>query len=298
MQFDDKASSTHKKMNCDGSKLVGDNTDGLTITFGTGSITGKCFQDKICVGSLCSTGNFISSTEETSMPFASFSFDGVLGLARDSMAKSLEFSLMHRMVHDDLLAQPLFSVFLSESNDESSEITFGEVKDEHMASELFWVPVNNGSGYWEVVIDDMTLGDNRTKICEGCRVAVDTGTSQLAGPSDTISALTKAIGVKSDCSNFDELPSLGFLFGERALTLEPRHYVTKTSSSCSMSLMNLDVPPPRGPLFVFGIPFLQRYFTVYDHSNSRVGFALAKHAGIELQQSLVSFGADAHPHQQ
>jgi len=41
--------------------------------------------------------------------------------------------------------------------------------------------------------------------------------------------------------------------------------------------MDLDVPPPMGPLFIFGIPFLQKFFTVYDHSSKQVGFALAKH---------------------
>ena len=33
------------------------------------------------------------------------------------------------------------SLFLSDSDAETSEITFGDIKKEHMASELFWVPV-------------------------------------------------------------------------------------------------------------------------------------------------------------
>jgi len=42
--------------------------------------------------------------------------------------------------------------------------------------------------------------------------------------------------------------------------------------------MPLDVPPPQGPLFVFGIPFLQKFFTVYDEGAHRIGFAVAKHS--------------------
>ena len=69
-----------------------------------------------------------------------------------------------------MLRQPLFSVFLSDSDEEKSEITFGAIKQEtdtaaavvaaqvpqqsetcqeHMASELYWVNVVGDAGYWQ-----------------------------------------------------------------------------------------------------------------------------------------------------
>lgn len=59
--------------------------------------------------------------------------------------------------------------------------------------------------------------------------------------------------------------------------------------------MALDVPPPKGPLFVFGIPFLQKFYTVYDEANNRVGFAIAQHKG-EKPEVLVDVSDynDAH----
>lgn len=288
-QFDKSKSSTYKAKNCDGKPVVGGQSDDeLTITFGTGHITGKCVEDKICLGSLCSTGAFVSATEESAQPFASFSFDGVLGLGRDVLSHKPDYSLMSRLVTHNQLVQPLFSVFLSDSDEEASEITFGQVKQEHMSSELFWVPVHTSSGYWEVEIDDITFDNKPTTMCEKCRVAVDTGTSQLAGPTDTVHKLREELDVKSDCSNFHELPKLGFAIGDKVLNLDPIDYVDKSDGedSCSISMMDLDVPPPKGPLFVFGIPFLQKFYTVYDHANDKVGFAAAKHAG--QKASLVS----------
>jgi len=291
-RFNMANSSTLKGMNCDGTEEEpnSDSWDELTITFGTGHITGRCFQDKVCIGDLCPAVNFVSSTEESSHPFASFSFDGVLGLALDSMAQSQEFSIMNRLVSNDLLKEGVFSVFLSDSDAEVSEITFGEVKKEHLASDLFWVPVTAPSGYWEVKIDDITFNNTPQHICEDCRVAVDTGTSQLAGPSDIVAKLRTMLSVASDCSNFDSLPKLGFVIGNNILNLAPRDYVDK-AYSCDLSLMSLDVPPPKGPLFVFGIPFLQKFFTVYDHKENKVGFAIAKHAN-EKAEALVSLGAE------
>merc|ERR1719453_1459361 len=66
----------------------------VTIKFGTGEITGRCMEDVICVGDVCSRGAFIAATEETAHPFASFAFDGVLGLALSGMAQSPSFSMM------------------------------------------------------------------------------------------------------------------------------------------------------------------------------------------------------------
>jgi len=288
-KFDEQKSSTSEELNCDHKPVHnGHSTDALTITFGTGHITGKCMKDDICIGSMCAKGTFLASTEESKQPFSSFTFDGVLGLGRDILARGPEFSLMARMVEKKLLAEPVFSVFLSDSDHETSEITFGQIKRDHMATELFWVPVSEKSGYWEVQIEDITFNNKRQKVCQDCRVAVDTGTSELAGPSDTIELLRKKLNVEYDCSNYHKLPNLGFVIGKHVLNLEPRDYVSRTGDhACKVGLMNLDVPPPKGPLFVFGIPFLQKFFTAYDHANNRVGFATAKHHG-ETPSSLIT----------
>mmetsp|Transcript_95775 Transcript_95775/g.290884 ORF Transcript_95775/g.290884 Transcript_95775/m.290884 type:complete len:407 (-) Transcript_95775:3-1223(-) len=290
-RFNEHASPSLRRINCDGSEVPsGEESDEITITFGTGHITGRCLQDDICVGSACSRGGFISSTEESQQPFASFAFDGILGLALPSMAQADSFSVMSLLTKQKALRSPIFSVFLSSSDSESSEITFGAVKHEHMASELFWVPVTGTAGYWEVRIDDITLDGRRQELCQDCRVAVDTGTSQLAGPSDIISSLSRLLDVKTDCSNYQGLPKLGFIIGGRVLSLEPRDYVDSDGSACEVALMDLDVPPPKGPLFVFGIPFLQKYYSVYDQDNSKVGFAVAKHVGQE-PETLVEVAA-------
>jgi len=106
---------------------------------------------------------------------------------------------------------------------------------------------------------------------------VDTGTSQLAGPTEVINDLSSRLNVKPDCSNFNELPNLGFIMGDNILNLKPNDYVDKGSDGCEVALMPLDVPPPNGPLFIFGDPFLRKYYTAYDRERNQVGFATARH---------------------
>jgi len=193
----------------------------------------------------------------------------------------------------DVLKKRMFSVFLSDSASEDSEIVFGDTKTHHMASDLFWVPVSRPTGYWQVQIEDVTLNNEVQGICAQCQVAVDTGTSQLAGPSDVISTLSSTLNVKGDCSNFESLPKLGFLIKGHVLNLEPKDYIDKDSSGCEVALMPLDVPPPNGPLFIFGIPFLQKFVTVYDREAKSVGFAVAQHASQKHPEAmLVTIGTN------
>jgi len=294
-RFSVRQSSTAKEVNCDGSEVgKGYLPDEITITFGTGSITGRCLQDQICLGSACTQGALISATDESSQPFAAFDFDGVLGLALPSLAQGSSFSMMQRLSKGPSLRKALFSVFLSDSDAETSEITFGEIRKEHMASELFWVPVTGTAGYWEVRIEDITVDNEEQGICEDCRVAVDTGTSQLAGPTSLVETMERILDVQRDCGNFHQLPELGFIIGGKVLSLSPSQYVEKNGPrSCELALMRLDVPPPNGPLFIFGIPFLQKYYSVYDHDKSQVGFAVAKHVG-ETPSQLLSL-TDVRP---
>jgi len=289
--YDRGNTSTIKTVTCNGELVDGESGGAVTISFGTGKIMGDCLQDKICMGGACTVGDFIASTQESSHPFATFKFDGVLGLALSSMAQSLDFSIMHRLTTHRSLKQPIFSVFLSEQDDETSEITFGDVVGEHMASSLFWVPITGTSGYWEVRIEDITFNETRQELCQDCRVAVDTGTSMLAGPPELMARLKERLGVHSDCSNYGSLPKMGFIIGNHILSLNPPDYISK-GSGCSVSFMDLDIPPPRGPLFIFGIPFLQRYYSVYDQPNRRVGFAVAKHKGV-VPETLVEVGGPA-----
>jgi hypothetical protein len=277
-----------KEVSCDGS-IPADAPeaphDEVTITFGTGEIWGRCLQDEICVGSVCGRGSFIAATYESQNPFQSFAFDGVLGLGLLSMSQGKDFNMMHRMSNKRSLHQSVFSVFLSDSDTERSEVTFGDVKHEHLASSLFWVGVSRESGYWEVQIDDITLDNHPQELCIDCYVAVDTGTSELAGPSDVMDKLAQKLNVLVDCSNYDRLPQLGFVIGGHILNLEAHDYVDNDGSRCDVSLMPLDVPPPKGPLFVFGIPFLQKFYTVYDEANRQIGFGVAKHKNIDEKKS-------------
>lgn len=274
-RFDALRSSSGRGVSCDG--LDREPDDQVTVTFGTGEVTGTCWRDYICVdsGDVCTMGDMIVASHETDTPFTFFNFDGVQGLALEAMSQGEEFNLMNGL-HQQL-RHPLFSVFLSNSDDEDSLVQFGAVSPDLLRTDMFWVPVHRDSGYWEVKIKDIAIANKLTRLCPNCNVAVDTGTSELAGPSEVIDAMTRKLNVNGDCSNRHSLPMLGFVLSNRILNLEAEDYIDDADNVCTVAFMPLDVPPPQGPLFVLGIPFLQKFYTAYDAKNKKVGFGLARH---------------------
>ncbi|XP_065877473.1 aspartic proteinase A1-like [Euphorbia lathyris] len=82
-----------------------------------------------------------------------------------------------------------------------------------------------------------------------------------------------------DCGSVSSMPNVAFTIGGKVFNLTPQEYILKvgegSAAQCISGFIALDVPPPRGPLWILGDIFMGRYHTVFDYGNLRVGFAEA-----------------------
>merc|ERR1712151_752815 len=126
------------------------------------------------------------------------------------------------------------------------------------------------------------------------KAIIDSGTSLLAGPKDAVSALARQAGATSvmgkeyviDCSKAATLPDLVVTLGGKDFTLSSKDYVLQVSGQCLFAFMGIDVPAPRGPLWIMGDVFMRKYYSVFDYGNKQMRFAVAT-ASAQVEEPLV-----------
>lgn len=255
-----------------------------SISVGTGTAKGNLDMDRVCLDAhetVCVMSGMIEATEMSEEPFNLLPYDGILGLGLTASSLDMRFNLMGNIAEAGLLQRNMFAIWIAKGDDgEDSEITFGRIDEDRIGSDIMWLPISDTKrGMFQAKLHDYVIKGKNLGLCghTGCQVAFDTGTNVLAGPSRIVTPLLEQLAINKDCSNYNELPLLGFHFGQYALNLEPSDYVQKQGTSCWPKINKLDLPPPTGPLMLLGSPFLERFYTIYDRQALKMGLALAKH---------------------
>ncbi|KAJ0018869.1 hypothetical protein Pint_09849 [Pistacia integerrima] len=82
-----------------------------------------------------------------------------------------------------------------------------------------------------------------------------------------------------DCGKISSMPVVSFTIGGKVFDLSSKEYILKVGegpvAQCISGFTGLDIPPPRGPLWILGDIFMGKYHTVFDYGKLKVGFAEA-----------------------
>jgi len=270
-KFDHSSSSTYTK-----------NGSEFKIAYGSGSLEGYVSQDTVTIGDLTVKDLlFAEATAEPGLAFAFGRFDGIMGLAYDTISVNGIVPPFYEMVNKGMLDEPVFAFYLGDQ-EEGSVVTFGGVDKSHYTGELTKIPLRR-KAYWEVDLDAIALGDESAEF-ENTGAILDTGTSLIVLPTTMAELINKDIGAKKgfggsytiECDKRASLPDMTFTLSGTNWTISPYDYTIEAQGSCISAFQGMDIPAPAGPLVILGDAFLRRYYSVYDHGSDSVGLAKAK----------------------
>ncbi|KAG8218870.1 Asp-domain-containing protein [Butyriboletus roseoflavus] len=272
----------HAKYDSTSSGSYKANGSDFSIQYGSGSMEGFVSQDTLTIGDLSVHGqDFAEATKEPGLAFAFGKFDGIFGLAYDTISVNGIVPPFYNMINQGLLDEPVFSFRLGPSEDDGGEALFGGVDYAAYVGEISYAPLRR-KAYWEVDLEKVAFGDDVLEL-DNTGAAIDTGTSLIALPTDVAEMLNTQIGAQRswngqytvDCSKVPSLPDLTFYFDGKPYPLKATDYILNVQGTCISSFTGLDINLPGGALWIIGDVFLRRYYTVYDLARDAVGFATA-----------------------
>lgn len=155
-----------------------------------------------------------------------------------------------------------------------------------------------GNLHWSTTLSDARIGpDANGKVVglgcggeESCGALLDTGTSLLAAPREAIEQVKAALeALDGDCDRISTLPSFRFNLGGVELELPPSSYVGRIFGEipdaflnilhfehiglsyvdgeevrCQPLFMSIDAATQFGAMWILGLPFFRKYYTVFD----------------------------------
>jgi hypothetical protein len=266
--YDHTRSSTYK---ADGSRFA--------IQYGSGPVSGTVSKDTLRIGSLTVANQEFAEITVTSglgSLYSTGKFDGILGLAFDSISENNLPTPFGTLVNNGALDEPVFAFYLGKTDGGIGELTFGGIDSSRYTGDITYVPVTQKT-YWSVNLD--SVGVNDQQLTGVTDAIVDSGTSFIYGPSSTISSLAEQVGATQysdgdyvlDCDG--SYPDVTFTLSGNTFTLTQSDYTFQDGSTCVFAFVGSD------DQWILGDVFMRKYYTVFDWGTStraaRVGFALA-----------------------
>ncbi|XP_054918716.1 lysosomal aspartic protease-like isoform X2 [Dermacentor andersoni] len=222
-KYDKDASSTYKK-----------NGRRFKMRYESGLVRGTLSRDDLGVAGVSVRGQLFGEvTHTTGDVFKVVAFDGIFGLGYPDISEKDVVPPFDNMLKQELVTEPLFSVFLSSTPSEQNggEILFGGVNSERYTGDITYADVTK-KGYWQFIMDGLQVG-SKSIVTSSSEAVVDSGTTIMAGPKEEIERINKYLkatpsprgNYRVSCKNIPKMPKAVFTIGGRQFEFEAKDYI-------------------------------------------------------------------------
>ncbi|OMJ70243.1 hypothetical protein SteCoe_31827 [Stentor coeruleus] len=268
---------THNTYNSAKSSTYVKNGQSFVIEYGSGGVKGFLSQDTVTWGGAKVTNQvFGEVTSEQGTSFAVAKFDGILGMAWQTISVDNVTPVFQNLFTQGVVSQNSFAFYLTRNIGQAgSTLTLGGYNSTLSKNDWKQVPLI-AEDYWRIAIDGITVGTKAVTI-SNIKGIVDSGTSLLVGDTALVDEINKFIGtVKKDCSNLSSLPTVTININGQNYQLLPSDYVLQISSTqCINGFMGDAFPAQLANTLILGDLFIRKFYTLFDFGNKAVSFATA-----------------------
>ncbi|XP_002058249.2 lysosomal aspartic protease [Drosophila virilis] len=243
----------------------------ITLQYITGTMTGYLAVDVVNVNGMnIPDQTFGVATIEPGTTLEDASFDGILGLAYQSLAIDNVVPPFYNMIALGLVANPVFSFYLARnaSSDFGGELIFGGSDHSLFAGNMVYVDVST-QDYWQFEVDNITM--NGQVLCSQCQAVADTGTSLILAPTAAFELIESQLDIDADglidCTR--TYPTLKLAIGGVIFGIPSSAYIVFEPENICV----LGISYTTTDLWILGDVFIGQYYTEFDLGKNRIGFA-------------------------
>lgn len=252
------------------------NGTNLEINYGSGGVKGFFSLDHVSLGGVQAQNiTFGEATTLSGISFLAAKFDGILGMGFKSISVAGVPTVFESLFEQGKIDEESFSFYLSKvAGSDTSRLVLGGLNPKYYTGDVKYYPLIS-STYWIIALNSFTINGTIVRASKGI---VDTGTSLIVGSKDIINPINALIGeIDPNCVGIENLPNVVINFSGNDYVLTPQEYILKVTlfgySQCVGGFMAMDLPWPQ--TVILGDVFLRTYYTLFDMTNRRVGFARA-----------------------
>ncbi|RDW58364.1 acid protease-2 [Coleophoma crateriformis] len=274
---------------------TGKSTGGsIEVEYGSGSFSGTEYTDTVSFGGLTVTSQSIGAASSAS----GFSgVDGIIGFGPVGLTEGTVSNantvptFMDNLYSQGSISTEVLGVSFSpesgsDTDDSNGELTLGGTDSSKYSGSITYFPMlttGEASYYWGIAISGFTYGS--TTLASSASGIVDTGTTLIYIPTSAYNKFLSASGGSTDESSglaaFSTKPTanFGIKFGSTTYTLTPAQYLIPTAQYSYYGLSSgtyyawINDGGSSGANTIIGQKFLENYYSVFDTTNSRIGFA-------------------------
>ncbi|KEI36535.1 uncharacterized protein L969DRAFT_90876 [Mixia osmundae IAM 14324] len=255
----------------------------FSIAYNDGtSTTGTWMSDAVAVAGISHSAQAFGAVSSLDGDFSSGPGVGLLGLGFEALSTGNMVPWMQNVIAAHQLSSNIFAMALGRTKSGTqSSMTVGGVDPSKFSGSISYVNVAGNSGFWTVRLPKITATTSAKKVGGSYSVlaVIDSGTTLILAPADQARAFWAAVpgsapvagaaGYYSYPCSTKVAASFQFAVGAAITVAESDMQFATINGKCVGSIVgsaSLDT-------WILGAAFMRSAYTVFDVSNSRVGFA-------------------------